>query len=401
MDYDLPDMTPRRFLRHPSIKSYLQTRFPSTVNPALSDLHISLANRDHLQSYLRHAKRNAFPFGTGWQGLLNVKEIQDRTLPNHHHYIRLAVEVPQAELSGNCELDNEGDHDDTSTPLRVVICMLPQNSHRLQAARYLQSDIAFKRVAGFQEFELGGNDPKSNLTAAHQFIFRALEQIVEFDTGSKLTWQHLHATNLNDLMGILQWMGDQHGGQAKGLGLHLQWLAQQIPDHFDLHQPDCLLSTLDEYDHLRRVFRLCSVHIYRNIKTAHVKESVKNMMQSLVCMEHPDFTGTMEKIERDGGKPGVEGVHCSLVCGVKKGLQFDLMKSQSLKIFETTGIHPSFKSGHRIENITRGIRRKDTTRRRKPTAQDAKLKILNARLEKVKTSLDCAQSHARIEGHAI
>ncbi|KIK75466.1 hypothetical protein PAXRUDRAFT_36981 [Paxillus rubicundulus Ve08.2h10] len=319
MDYNLPDMTPRRFLRHTSIKSYLQTRFPPTVNPALSDLHISLANR-----------------------LLNIKEIQDRTLPNHHHYIWLAVEVLQAELLGNCELDNEGDHDDTSTPLHV-------------------SDIAFKWVAGFQEFKLGGNDPKSNLTltycrifvthqsaAAHQFIFHALEQIVELDTGSKLMWQHLHATNLNDLMGILQWMGDQHRGQAKGLGLHLQWLAQQIPDHFDLHQPDCLLSTLDEYDHLRRVFQLCSIHIYQNIKTSHVEESVKNMMWSLVCMEHPDFTGTMEKIEQDGGKPGA-----------------------------------------------------DTTRQRKLTAQDAKLKILNVRLEKAKTSLDRAQSHVRIEGHAI
>ncbi|KIK91468.1 hypothetical protein PAXRUDRAFT_34935 [Paxillus rubicundulus Ve08.2h10] len=164
------------------------------------------------------------------------------------------------------------------------------------------------------------------------------------DTGSKLTWQHLHATNLNDLTGILQWMGDQHGGQAKGLGLHLH------------------------------------IHIYRNIKMVHVKESVKKMMRSLVCMEHLDFTGTMEKIEQDGGKPGVdwvqdkvqsqftlaamcwekcfiprvvwqndntnsniiealhsdvnsEGVHCSLVCGVKKGLQFDLMKSQSLKVW--------------------------------------------------------------------
>ncbi|KAF8833279.1 hypothetical protein BDN67DRAFT_917321 [Paxillus ammoniavirescens] len=46
-------VTCRKYSHHSSfIKSYLQTQFPSTVNPALSDLHISLANRDHLQSYL-------------------------------------------------------------------------------------------------------------------------------------------------------------------------------------------------------------------------------------------------------------------------------------------------------------------------------------------------------------
>ncbi|KIJ69922.1 hypothetical protein HYDPIDRAFT_78824 [Hydnomerulius pinastri MD-312] len=476
MDYDLPDMTPRRFLRHPNVRKYLQTYFPSMVNPALSDLHISLANRDHLRSYLRQGKKAAFPFGTGWRGLLNLKEIQDRTLPDHQRYIRLAVEVPQTVLSSNHEADN----DNSDTPLRVVICILPQNSHRLQAAQYLQSDIGFKRVAGFQEFELSGIDLKSNLTltycriflthqsaAAHQFIFRELERIVEVDTGSMLRWRHLHAMNLDDLTGILQWTGDQHGGQAKGLGLHLQWVARRIPDHFDLHEPARLISTLDEYDHLRRVFRLCSVHVYRNIKTANVEESVKSLMRSLICMEHPDVAGTLEKIEQNGGKSGAgecwvdwlelalmllctkdwvqdkvrsrfalagicwaksfiprvvwqngdansniveglhsdvnsEGLHCSLVCGVKKGLQFDLMKSQSLKIFETAGIRPSYKSGHRIENITRGIKRKDAARRKRLTAQDAKLKSLNARLDKAKASLDRAQLQAsRIEGRAV
>jgi hypothetical protein len=41
---DLPDMTARRFLRHPAIKSYLYTTFPDLRNPTLSHLHPSLAN---------------------------------------------------------------------------------------------------------------------------------------------------------------------------------------------------------------------------------------------------------------------------------------------------------------------------------------------------------------------
>lgn len=41
------------------------------------------------------------------------------------------------------------------TPFRVVVCMLREASRQLLQAQYLQSDIAFKRVVGFQEFELG------------------------------------------------------------------------------------------------------------------------------------------------------------------------------------------------------------------------------------------------------
>lgn len=158
--------------------------------------------------------------------------------------------------------------------------------------------------------------------AAHELVFHEINRIVESDTGSPLKWRHLHGTDLNDLTGILQWTGDQHGGQAKGmcplraldsevklllspgLGLHLRQLAQQMPNRFDLHEPHRPLSTLTEYDHLRRVYRLCAVHIFRNIKTSPVNDSVKNMMQSLVCIEHSDFQGTVQEIQTSGGKGG-------------------------------------------------------------------------------------------------
>jgi hypothetical protein len=41
---DLPDMTPRRFLRHPALKVFLLNTFPHLAMPTLSDLHPSLAN---------------------------------------------------------------------------------------------------------------------------------------------------------------------------------------------------------------------------------------------------------------------------------------------------------------------------------------------------------------------
>ena len=89
-----------------------------------------------------------------------------------------------------------------------------------------------------------------------------------------------------------------------GLGLHLKELAQKLPPHHDLHEPGRLLSDLSEYEHLHRVFRLCHVHVFHNIKDINVAENVKHKMRSLVCVEHEDFDGALRDIEREGGKVG-------------------------------------------------------------------------------------------------
>lgn len=65
---DLADLTPRRFLRHPVVKAYLRDHLTNIQLPALSDLHVSLANRSHLRSYIERAKAEHFPQGTGWPG---------------------------------------------------------------------------------------------------------------------------------------------------------------------------------------------------------------------------------------------------------------------------------------------------------------------------------------------
>jgi len=68
---DLADMTPRRFIRHPTVKAYLRTMFEGVPCPTLSDLHISLANRSHLDAYILQAKEIYFPSGTGWKGVIS------------------------------------------------------------------------------------------------------------------------------------------------------------------------------------------------------------------------------------------------------------------------------------------------------------------------------------------
>ena len=119
--------------------------------------------------------------------------------------------------------------------------------------------MAFKRVVGFHEFELATLDRISNTSkkqaclflscesltrltgiifcrvfvnrqtaAAHQRIFREIEDIVRFDTGQQLRWRHLHAESIEEFQGmILLWTLDQHGGQAKG-SRELSFLSKEI-----------------------------------------------------------------------------------------------------------------------------------------------------------------------------
>lgn len=68
MNWELADMTPRSFLRHPGVKLHLQRLFPHHSCPTLSDLHISLANKEHLKTYIEKVKMESFPMGTSWQG---------------------------------------------------------------------------------------------------------------------------------------------------------------------------------------------------------------------------------------------------------------------------------------------------------------------------------------------
>lgn len=79
-------------------------------------------------------------------------------------------ELPLESLPVHDEDDADSPYDDSPAQgadgrqvVRLIICMSPFSSERLARARYLQSDIAFKRVAGFLEFEIGGLDENANL----------------------------------------------------------------------------------------------------------------------------------------------------------------------------------------------------------------------------------------------
>lgn len=77
-----------------------------------------------------------------------------------------------------------------------------------------------------------------------------------------------------------------------------------MPLKADLHEPGRRIQDLTPYEHLRRLFRLCSNHYYRNIKSSAVPEEVKHLMRSLLCIKHDDWEGTVAAIEEKGGKTG-------------------------------------------------------------------------------------------------
>lgn len=60
--------------------------------------------------------------------------------------------VRRANCNGLEDMDKlkEGP-DDT---FRFILCMMPESSHELLNAQFVQCDISFKRVVGYKEFEL-------------------------------------------------------------------------------------------------------------------------------------------------------------------------------------------------------------------------------------------------------
>ncbi|KAF5353020.1 hypothetical protein D9757_012737 [Collybiopsis confluens] len=418
LEYELADMTPRIFLRHPLVKSYLSSCFPLLRNPMLSDLHISLSNQSHLKIYIQHMKKSIFPFGTGWKGLLHLKSQQDNLLDPSEQYIRAALEIPVSLLAAE-DNDNPSDGLSSDEPLRIVICMTPHASRRLIEAQYIQSDISFKRVVGFYEFEIASVDPYTN-------------------------------TKIDDYGGlIVNWVVDQHGGQAKGIGLYLYEQVQMLPEQYDFHEPSRLIQDLNAYDHLRRFLTLCTTHFTRNIQKCAVSEEVRSLMRSLSCIRHDDWDGTISTIIHLGGQPAQstfrysqrikfmiellrlglgqgalticweksfipmeiwqarrresnvveivhanvnrEGTQCTLVGGVSKGQHYDLMKQRAVQDWEEFGIRESYSLKRTSENAIKNYKRKAYSRQKILNQDDSNIKIHNGKMEKLRAKWHQAQ----------
>ncbi|KAJ8093771.1 hypothetical protein PM082_009631 [Marasmius tenuissimus] len=448
---DLADLTVRGLLRHGVVHSYLKQLFPQNPLASLYDVHSSLANHEHLAYYIKTARGLYFPHGTGWKGALHLYHLQTERYPVEAHYICRFIEFTDEPGI----MDDDGD-DEPAPPEghRIIICMAPGASALLQQAQFLQSNISFKQVQGWKEFIIAGCDRELNSTvvycrayvtgesaALHLRLFDAIEELVVEDTGLPIRWRHLYANSNDDedqngLM--LLWIADQHGGQAKGLGLHMQRIAQRLPNRRDLFQPHRSVAELSWSEHLHRVFRLCSVHVHRNIQECGVPRTVKEAMRSLVCMAHDDWEGAVGIIKEEGGKKGidwyenkvnskfalegicwerskvpkavwiagdrndniVEGAHsninlegkgCSLVGGMEKARRYDASRLASIKLTQDAGIRRSYASGLPVDNASREIKRKFAGDHKQLEKEDDLIRQHNQKLNKAQERFNKAR----------
>ncbi len=91
------------------------------------------------------------------------------SLDPEDRYIRRVIQIPHTQL-----IDSEDEPSDfnlgNDNMLKIIICMYPEASRRLSEAQYLQSDIGFKRVTGFYEFEIGNMNRITNTSKSRSFL---------------------------------------------------------------------------------------------------------------------------------------------------------------------------------------------------------------------------------------
>ncbi|KAJ7580435.1 hypothetical protein C8J56DRAFT_1058074 [Mycena floridula] len=429
---ELADLTTRRFLRHPAVRAYLQETFPGEVAPNFSQIHVSLANRAHLSSYIDKASKKKFPFGTGWEGVKHLKEIQDRAGNPKAIYVRPIIDISAAGVVHDIQ-----DKETTAASgqdLRIIVCMTRKQSHRLLKAQYLQGDVAFKHVIGFKEFELASlnRDANTSLVFCRVFITRetAFSHCLVFDAIHEIMISMTVSFSLQLINMVAKPKREiaPHMNNI-GLGLHLQKLAQMMSHQMDLHEPHRRVASLSPYKHLHRIFCLCVIHILHYIRECKgVTESVRQSMRSPCALNiqigkapyrlsrlkatnwvknkvHSHFTfegmcwekswiplavwragdsisNLIESVHSDVNQ---EGKGCSLLGAIEKGHHFDSMKMSTLEALETSGFRPSYNAGHRSENEILGLKRRFNFHHDTLVSQD---KALENHRTKLQTALD-------------
>lgn len=87
-----------------------------------------------------------------------LKKAQDDSLPIQSHYIRRMIHLTNVAIYEEDDSVTDGDNSD----VYIVICMTSEGSRRLLEAQYIQSDMAFKRVVDYFEFEMATIDRINN-----------------------------------------------------------------------------------------------------------------------------------------------------------------------------------------------------------------------------------------------
>ncbi|KAG2745354.1 hypothetical protein P692DRAFT_201720309 [Suillus brevipes Sb2] len=298
LEWKLADATPRQLVLDSGFMQELRCVLgwspTADFDPHLEDLHPSLGNLDHVRWLINVMCLDRFPNGTGFDGAKLLADEQKK-LPLERRYIHCA--------ETHC-LPN------VDSGLRLVICMTSRMSQHLLSSKRLSIDTSFKRVRGWQEFEIESWDDdhmrsvvsaramtSSQTAEAHLILFRRIFEIATQDTGIPVAFYHIHG------FGIESIIADGHRGQAKGLGMYCVEVSQG-QSQYCIREPHRRICDLNPYDHLCRFYRLCITHFQRNILAlrGQVSKNVYDVMLSLASAEaHPNIRTTLSII-RQGGK---------------------------------------------------------------------------------------------------
>ncbi|KAF8157089.1 hypothetical protein B0H34DRAFT_798402 [Crassisporium funariophilum] len=380
LDWKLADATPRKILLDSGfiigLRRHLQ--WSNLADPSLSDLHPSLGNSDHVRRHISQLRKIYFPKGIGFEGAQLLVE-QHKALPVDSRYVRCA-EIHDIEHGKKFEL---------------VICMSRAMSQHLLTTAHLSIDTSFKRVHGkWQEFEMESWDTQSTKSVvsarafttsqsamAHLILFTRIFDIAQADTGLPVQFYHIHGK------GFRTWIADAHKGQALGSGKFCQKLCERLNGHCNLESVPRPLRELTPYDHLRRFFRLCTIHFKRKIHEirSHVSPDVASAMYSLISCEPHDIEAAFNVINAGGPKarawlkdkqdakfalPAIyrpasliplhvwlasppstngneqahrnimrDGIGLTLLGGIMRGLQYDFRIMVGILLQQTFGIH--------------------------------------------------------------
>ncbi|KIJ29181.1 hypothetical protein M422DRAFT_269448 [Sphaerobolus stellatus SS14] len=298
LNWRLADATPRRVLLDAGFMAGLcdVLQWKGGIDPSLIDLHPSLANADHAKCIINSLRDKRYPDGTGFEAALKLLE-QHQKLPPDKAYVRV---VERHIIPGEGEF-------------LLVVCMFKSMSELLARTNWPTIDTSFKRVWGWQEFEMEAWFPEygrsvvvartftnSQSGKAHFILFERIFDIMKQDTGIEVRFRHIHGE------GIDMVTADQHKGQALGLGKFCQKLCRDRPGYcaYNHTRP---LHELSPYEHLARFYRLCFQHYSTKVHDlrGHVSENVCAAMMSLASAEPlADLPGTLDLIRRQGGKKG-------------------------------------------------------------------------------------------------
>ncbi|THU94917.1 hypothetical protein K435DRAFT_798550 [Dendrothele bispora CBS 962.96] len=363
--YQLAGLTPRRLFRHPLTHSFLRQKIPAlqSQDPTLTDLHPSLASSDHIKAYILQAQQQVFPEGTGWTGLQSLKNIQDSSLPVEQHYIRVMEEI---RLSDSLDTGSEEGTDPvfaptTSTSFRLVIFMTKTQSQKLSTVPYVQSDISFKRVANFMEFELLGRKDGRCLGAVKQrdwgFFF--------------VNWQEPYLTEQTSM---------------SNTSLFITWTH--------------MITFIGWQDFVLLMFTETLISVEYQKRLGHDKVRSKFALQAM-CWQKSKVplnawlagdatTNPVESAHRDVYR---EGIQCSVVEAYLASKNFDFRRFTEEEIFEQTGI--STRPGSTpATSIARSRVRKALSQQDQADKWDEKIISQNEKLQEAKKTV--ALAHERM-----